>query len=205
MGGPGTVNINETTKLLVYVVSNGRSLSGRRNAGLSPIRLGYLTRITRSTTLLSNRGKRSTTEKTCPSTSGLLKEGENVLEIAVMARSGEKSHLNYMLAIEAMVVSSHESIVKHCLNQSRRPRRQSPCKASKTNSPPSTTMKSASSKAPSPSASSTPSAKPKCATSRPQQSLSAQRLLRPRNVPPIPASQGRRVRSRSVEMPHLQI
>jgi len=52
---------------------------------------------------------------------GLLKEGENVLEIAVMARSGEKSHLNYMLAIEAMVVSSHESIVKHCLNQSRVP------------------------------------------------------------------------------------
>jgi hypothetical protein len=52
---------------------------------------------------------------------GLLKEGENVLEIAVMARSGDTSHLNYMIAIEAMVVSSHDSIKQHCLQQSRVP------------------------------------------------------------------------------------
>ncbi|CAN9369800.1 unnamed protein product [Alternaria alternata] len=49
---------------------------------------------------------------------GLLKEGENVLEFVVMAPSGDTSHLNYLIAIEGMDVSSHESIKQHCLNQS---------------------------------------------------------------------------------------
>ncbi|KAF1831183.1 hypothetical protein BDW02DRAFT_505906 [Decorospora gaudefroyi] len=50
---------------------------------------------------------------------GLLKEGENVLEVTVMAPSGDTSHLNYLLAIERIGVSSHESIKQNCLNQNR--------------------------------------------------------------------------------------
>ncbi|KAG9188202.1 hypothetical protein G6011_02125 [Alternaria panax] len=50
---------------------------------------------------------------------GLLKEGENVLEFVVMAQSGDTSCLNYLIAIEVMGISSHESIKQHCLNQSR--------------------------------------------------------------------------------------
>ncbi|CAN9320808.1 unnamed protein product [Alternaria sp. RS040] len=49
---------------------------------------------------------------------GLLKEGENVLEFVVMAPSGDTSHLSYLIAIEGMDVLSHESIKQQCLNQS---------------------------------------------------------------------------------------
>ncbi|KAL1795173.1 hypothetical protein ACET3X_006989 [Alternaria dauci] len=52
---------------------------------------------------------------------GLLKEGENVLEFVVMALSGDTSHLNYLIAIESMDVLSHESIKQHCLDQSHIP------------------------------------------------------------------------------------
>jgi hypothetical protein len=55
---------------------------------------------------------------------GLLKEGENVLQIAVMAPAGNTAHLNYFLAIEAIGVSSHESIKKHCLEKSHFPAEQ---------------------------------------------------------------------------------
>ena len=50
---------------------------------------------------------------------GLLREGENVLEFVVMTPSSDTSHLNYLIAIEAMDVSSHESIKQHCLDQGR--------------------------------------------------------------------------------------
>jgi hypothetical protein len=50
---------------------------------------------------------------------GLLREGDNLLEIAVIAPAGNTSHYNYFIAIEAVRISCHESIKKHCLEQSR--------------------------------------------------------------------------------------
>ncbi|KNG47903.1 miz zinc finger domain-containing protein [Stemphylium lycopersici] len=49
----------------------------------------------------------------------LLKEGENLLEATVMARSGDASHLNYLVAIEAVGVLLHESIKNYCVNENR--------------------------------------------------------------------------------------
>ncbi|KAI4622731.1 uncharacterized protein J4E87_006298 [Alternaria ethzedia] len=121
-GGPGTVNINETTKFarLRCVKWPEPEWTEERwaVADTSWIPHSY---YTLNDTPLEPRKKIHYGKDMPIDLTGLLKEGENVLEIAVMARSGEKSHLNYMLAIEAMVVSSHESIVKHCLNQSRVP------------------------------------------------------------------------------------
>ncbi|KAI4921005.1 hypothetical protein J4E85_009120 [Alternaria conjuncta] len=121
-GGPGTVNINETTKFarLRCVKWPEPEWTEERwaVADTSWIPHSY---YTLNDTPLEPRKKIHYGKDMPIDLTGLLKEGENVLEIAVMARSGEKSHLNYMLAIEAMVVSSHASIVKHCLNQSRVP------------------------------------------------------------------------------------
>jgi hypothetical protein len=54
----------------------------------------------------------------------MLKEGENVLEVAVMAPAGNTAHLNYFVAVEAIGVSTHHSIKKHCLEQSHMPAEQ---------------------------------------------------------------------------------
>jgi hypothetical protein len=50
---------------------------------------------------------------------GLLKDGENVFEIAVIAKSGDTTHLNYLIAIEAVRVSSQQSIKQNCLEHNR--------------------------------------------------------------------------------------
>lgn len=122
LGGPGTVNINETTKFarLRCVKWPGSEWTEDRwaVADTSWIPHSY---YTLNDTPLEPRKKIHYGKDMPIDLTRLLKEGENVLEIAVMARSGETTHLNHMLAIEAMVVSSHESIIKHCLNQSRVP------------------------------------------------------------------------------------
>ncbi|KAF1937661.1 hypothetical protein EJ02DRAFT_49316 [Clathrospora elynae] len=48
---------------------------------------------------------------------GLLKEGGNVLEIAVLALSADTSYFNYLVAIETVGFSSQNSIKQHCLTQ----------------------------------------------------------------------------------------
>lgn len=50
---------------------------------------------------------------------GLLKKGENVLEITVMALSTEASYLTYVTAVEILGVQSHENIIQQCLNTNR--------------------------------------------------------------------------------------
>ncbi|KAJ4366484.1 hypothetical protein N0V83_008120 [Neocucurbitaria cava] len=45
---------------------------------------------------------------------GLLKEGENVLEVAVMAQSHETSHQNYLLAVEVLGFQTHNAIKQMC-------------------------------------------------------------------------------------------
>jgi hypothetical protein len=52
---------------------------------------------------------------------GLLRAGENVLEFVVLAPSGDTSHFNYLIAVEAMRVSSHESIKQNTLEKNRIP------------------------------------------------------------------------------------
>ena len=47
----------------------------------------------------------------------LLKEGENLLEVTVMARSGDTSHLNYLIAVESVCILSHESIKNYCMTE----------------------------------------------------------------------------------------
>ncbi|CAO2658172.1 Nn.00g074320.m01.CDS01 [Neocucurbitaria sp. VM-36] len=47
---------------------------------------------------------------------GLLKEGENVLEIAVMAQSHETSYLNYLVAVEVLGFQTHDSIKQTCVS-----------------------------------------------------------------------------------------
>jgi hypothetical protein len=119
-GGPGTVDITETTKFARLRCVKWPASEWTDNlwavADTSWIPHSY---YTFNGTALEPRKKIHYGKDLPIDLTGLLKEGENVLEVAVMARSGDTSHLSYMLAIEAMVVSSHESIIKHCLNQSR--------------------------------------------------------------------------------------
>ncbi|KAF5846149.1 hypothetical protein GGP41_008609 [Bipolaris sorokiniana] len=49
----------------------------------------------------------------------LLREGENVLEMTVMTQSSDTSHLDYLLAIEAITIISHDSIKLNCTTQNR--------------------------------------------------------------------------------------
>ena len=50
---------------------------------------------------------------------GLLRQGENTLEVTVMARSSDTSYLQYLVAVEMLGVESHESIKQNCLGQRR--------------------------------------------------------------------------------------
>jgi hypothetical protein len=52
---------------------------------------------------------------------GLIKEGENVLEIAVMVLSDDTSYLTYLVAIETLGVRAHETIKQQCLEINRVP------------------------------------------------------------------------------------
>lgn len=54
----------------------------------------------------------------------LLKQEDNVLEIAVMVPTGDRSHFDYLLAIEVIGVSSHQTIKKHCLQNNHVPAEQ---------------------------------------------------------------------------------
>jgi len=47
----------------------------------------------------------------------LLREGENVLEMTVMAQPSDTSHWDYLLAIEAINITSHNSIKLNCTTQ----------------------------------------------------------------------------------------
>jgi hypothetical protein len=50
-----------------------------------------------------------------------IKEGDNVLEIAVLSQSNDNSYLKYLLAIEVVGVKNHESIKQTCLEGNRVP------------------------------------------------------------------------------------
>ena len=51
----------------------------------------------------------------------LLKEGENVLDMTVMAQSNDTSYQNYLVAIEILGVISHASVKQYCLEKLRIP------------------------------------------------------------------------------------
>jgi hypothetical protein len=55
---------------------------------------------------------------------GLLTEGENVLNISVMAPSTDTSFLDYLVAIEHLGVSSHDTVKRDCLEKYRKPAQQ---------------------------------------------------------------------------------
>jgi hypothetical protein len=52
---------------------------------------------------------------------GLITEGENVLNISVMAPSTDTSFLDYLVAIEFLGVISHDTVKRHCLEKYRIP------------------------------------------------------------------------------------
>ncbi|XP_014558350.1 hypothetical protein COCVIDRAFT_94692 [Bipolaris victoriae FI3] len=49
----------------------------------------------------------------------LLREGENVLAMTIMTQLSDTSHLDYLLAIEAMTIISHDSIKLNCTTKDR--------------------------------------------------------------------------------------
>jgi hypothetical protein len=51
----------------------------------------------------------------------LVKEGENTLEMTVMAQSNDKGYLNYLVAIEFLGITSHEQVKRDCLLKNRIP------------------------------------------------------------------------------------
>lgn len=50
---------------------------------------------------------------------GLLREGENVLEVAITAQNNDTSYLKYLLAIETLGIVTHETIKQTCLRNKR--------------------------------------------------------------------------------------
>jgi hypothetical protein len=52
---------------------------------------------------------------------GLVKEGENILEMTVMALKTDTSFQNYLVAIESLGIISHDSVKQYCLENSRIP------------------------------------------------------------------------------------
>ncbi|KAF2032932.1 hypothetical protein EK21DRAFT_59641 [Setomelanomma holmii] len=56
---------------------------------------------------------------------GLVRQGENILEMAVMTGKTDNTHQKYLVAIEFLGVISHEAIKRQCLTQSRVPANQS--------------------------------------------------------------------------------
>jgi hypothetical protein len=55
---------------------------------------------------------------------GLVKEGENLLEMTVMASSKDLSFNNYLVAIESLGIISHDSVKQYCLEKTRIPAQQ---------------------------------------------------------------------------------
>lgn len=49
----------------------------------------------------------------------LMREGENVLEVAVLARPNDRTHLNYFVAVEVLDIQDHDSIKQQCLDKNR--------------------------------------------------------------------------------------
>jgi hypothetical protein len=121
MGGPGIRDVNENSKIarlrcVKWLESEEPEEHIWAIADASWIPHSY---FTLNGTFLQQRKKVHNGKDLPIDITALLKEGDNILEIAVMAKSGDTSHLNYLIAIEAIIVSSHESIKNHCLNQTR--------------------------------------------------------------------------------------
>ncbi|KAF2820454.1 hypothetical protein CC86DRAFT_374592 [Ophiobolus disseminans] len=55
---------------------------------------------------------------------GIIKEGENILEMTVMTQSNDTSYRKYLIAIEVLGVISHNSVRQHCLEKFRIPAQQ---------------------------------------------------------------------------------
>jgi hypothetical protein len=52
---------------------------------------------------------------------GLVKEGENLLDMTVMASSKDLSFNDYLVAIESLGIISHDSVKQYCLENTRIP------------------------------------------------------------------------------------
>ncbi|USP79284.1 uncharacterized protein yc1106_06558 [Curvularia clavata] len=122
MGAPGTRNINENSKLAsLRCIKWNQGVEMPKEHAWATTETSWIPYlyISLNDTPLQARKKLHHGKDLPIDVTDLLCEGENVLKMTVMADSGDASHLNYLIAIEAIGVVAHESIKHRCLSQGR--------------------------------------------------------------------------------------
>ncbi|KAJ6193055.1 hypothetical protein J3E72DRAFT_389305 [Bipolaris maydis] len=121
---PGIRNINETNKiarLRCIKWKNGTDTPKEHVwATTDTSWIPYLY-LSLNGTRLETRKKMHQGKDLAVDVTDLLREGENILEMTVITQPSDTSHLDYLLAIEAITIISHDSIRLNCTTQNRVP------------------------------------------------------------------------------------
>jgi hypothetical protein len=121
MGDPGVRDVNENTKIfrLRCIKWTGTELPNEHVWAVADTSWIPYSYFNLNGTALQQRKKLHNGKDLPIDITGLLKAGGNVLEIAVIGKSSDVTHSNYLIAIEAVRVSSQQSIKQNCLEHNR--------------------------------------------------------------------------------------